>query len=155
VGFADLGAALAQALGVAAPRVRIGSNAAERSKGDARVRAVLEARPDLAPCEPHEALAGACDVLLFDGFAGNVALKAMEAAVELTLAAAAAEGAPADVLAAARRRVDWRARGGALLVGVPGTLVVGHGRSDAEAVHAAVKLARRIADGRRDRPDVP
>lgn len=155
LGFVELGVALARALGVVDPRVCVGSNAAERNKGDARVRALLDARPDLSPCEPHEALAGACDVLVFDGFVGNVALKAMEAAAELTLAAVAAEGGSEALVAASRRRIDWRARGGALLVGVPGTLVVGHGRSDAEAVRQAIGLARKVADGRRPPSVVP
>jgi glycerol-3-phosphate acyltransferase PlsX len=106
--------------------------------------------------EPHAALAGGCDVLVCDGFVGNVLLKGVEAAAETVVALLKQEvarrmsariGAALLVrsLGAARDRIAWSAQGGALLLGVRGVVVVGHGRADAAAVHAAVRLAHDAA----------
>jgi glycerol-3-phosphate acyltransferase PlsX len=164
VGFAALGAAYARALGVPTPRVGVLSNGHEAGKGTALTRATLaelDAAPDagrmiVGNMEPHAALAGGCDVLVCDGFVGNVLLKGVEAAAETVVALLKQEvarrmsariGAALLVrsLGAARDRIAWSAQGGALLLGVRGVVVVGHGRADAAAVHAAVRLAHDAA----------
>lgn len=154
--FFELGSVWARLMGGALPRVGLLSNGSEGHKGSKVVReahAMLEGRPGYAgQVEPHAALAGAVDVLVADGFAGNVFLKTAEGMVELLRATflRELEGDPAaraslpalsGVLAALRVRLDWRSRGGALLVGVTAPVVIGHGRADAVSVGAAIRLA--------------
>lgn len=160
--FATLGAAYASAMGVARPRVGLLSNGHESTKGNAAVRAALpliEALPleVVGNVEPTEALAGHCDVLVCDGFVGNVLLKGVEAAAETVMALWREEverrrsaRLVAALLAGAfsrfRRRVAWNAYGGGLLLGVEGVVVVGHGRASADAIDAAVRMAQRLAN---------
>ena len=88
--FALLGVALAQVLGVTKPRVGVLSNGAEETKGNALIQAALpliRALPIevVGHMEPSEALKGACDVLVCDGFMGNVLIKSAEGAVDTVL----------------------------------------------------------------------
>ena len=155
--FGLLGDALARTLGVAAPRVGLLANGSERGKGRKLVR---EAWDELAKLplnfvgnvEPHDALAGAVDVLVCDGFTGNIVIKTAEGIVGLAkqLASRHVEGSGRAAVGAWLLRpalrdfaadLDWRKRGGAVLVGVRAPVVVGHGRSDAPAVDAAIRLA--------------
>jgi glycerol-3-phosphate acyltransferase PlsX len=161
--FALLGDAYARTMGVAEPRVALLSNGHEPGKGN---RLVVEAHPLLAALpirfvgniEPDAAFAGGCDVLVTDGFTGNILLKTAEGVIGMLKAFVTAKvGASrraqvgamflGPVLRALRDELDWRARGGALLVGVPAPVVIGHGRSDAEAVRAAVRLAHYASEG--------
>lgn len=150
VTFARLGIALARSLGSARPSVGVLSNGSEPSKGDERVRAgrdaVSQALGRAIPfVEPPDALAGTVDVLVCDGFVGNVLLKGLEAAVEMALGVVAAH---VDLPDSAVDPLSWRARGGALLLGVRGVVVVGHGRADPTAVRNAIVLARDAAAAR-------
>lgn len=162
--FARMGDAYARVvLGIAEPRVGLLSNGEERSKGNHLVRAALpliEALPlrFVGPVEPTDALRGAVDVLVCDGFVGNVMLKTVEATVEVVTALLRQEIArhPTERLGAwwlrsplrrFRQRTGGSAYGGALMLGVNGVVVVAHGRSDADAVAAAVRVARRCLDG--------
>ena len=92
------------------------------------------------------------DVLVCDGFVGNVMLKSVEATVEIAgkLLKEEIRRRPSAKFGAwlltgafkrYRKRTSANAIGGAFLVGVNGTVVVGHGRSDPRAVHAAIKTA--------------
>lgn len=163
-GFARMGAAYARVvMGLEEPRVGLLSNGEERGKGNQQVKAalpLLEALPlrFVGPTEPTDALRGAVDVLVCDGFVGNVLLKTVEATLEASASLLRREldGHPLEQLGvwlmsgALRRfraRTSASAFGGALLLGVNGVVVVGHGRSDARAVRSAVALARRCADG--------
>jgi glycerol-3-phosphate acyltransferase PlsX len=162
--FAVLGDAWARVQGVASPRVGLLSNGAEAHKG---TRAVRDAAVTLARLpidfrglvEPHGALAGEVDVLVCDGFAGNVLLKTAEGVVAMLRAvffdALRATGQEAQALPllhgtfdVLRTRLDWRSRGGAVLVGARAPVIVGHGRADAAAVDAAVRLAHYAASHR-------
>lgn len=162
--FAQMGAAYASVgFGVAEPRVGLLSNGEERGKGNQQVRAalsLLEALPlrFVGPVEPTDALRGSVDVLVCDGFVGNILLKTIEATLDATAALVRAElpGHPLEQLGAwlfrpALRRFGQKASpsalGGALLLGVRGVVVIGHGRSDARAVAAAVGVARRCVEG--------
>lgn len=161
--FALLGDAYARTMGVARPRIGLLSNGAEATKGNNLVR---EARPLLAALpldfvgniEPDDAFAGGCDVLVSDGFTGNILLKTAEGVIGMLRHVAtervrashrARAGAwlMAHVLRGLQADLDWRKRGGALLLGVPAPVVVGHGRADASAVRAAVELAHYASDG--------
>ncbi len=160
--FAVLGDAYARAVsGIDHPRVGLLANGEEPGKGNAQVR---EAHPALEALdlhfvgnvEPLEALRGGCDVLVCDGFVGNVMLKTVEGTVEVVgrvlreefrahpltrLGAWLLQGA----LGRWRRKTAYDAVGGALLLGVQGVAVVGHGRADARAVASAVRFAHACA----------
>lgn len=160
--FALLGAAYAEILGTAEPRVGLLSNGEEDNKGNMQVRATLPLLRSLplhvvGNVEPPAAMEGACDVLVCDGFVGNVLLKAAEGAVGVVVQLLREEilGRPsgragAFILRGALRRfrdrVAWDAHGGALLLGARGVVVVGHGRANEDAVVAAVGLAAHAAE---------
>lgn len=159
--FAVLGAAYAELLGVADPRVGLLSIGEEDTKGNMQVRASLPLLRELplrvvGNVEPGAAMMGGCDVLVCDGFVGNVLLKAAEGAVgvvvqllreEISRSPGARLGAwlLAGALRRFRRRVAWDVQGGALLLGTDGVVVVGHGRANPRAVGAAIELAARSA----------
>jgi glycerol-3-phosphate acyltransferase PlsX len=161
VQFAYLGAAFSEAvLGVARPRVALLSVGEEPSKGSAEV---VEANARLAGAggldftgnvEGRDLLAGTADVIVTDGFTGNVVLKTMEGtarAVAEAVRAAARSGPLATAgglllrpsLGGLRRRLDPDTTGGAVLLGLRGVAVVGHGSSGPEGVANAVRLAAR------------
>ncbi|MDP2306354.1 MAG: phosphate acyltransferase PlsX [Pseudomonadota bacterium] len=161
--FAVLGDAYARAvLGLERPRVGLLANGEERGKGNTQVRAAwpeLEALPlnFVGNVEPLSALRGECDVLVCDGFVGNVMLKTVEGTVEVVgrvlrdeirrrpgaqLGAWLLQGA----IRRFRQRTAYDAVGGALLLGVEGVAVVGHGRADARAVASALRYARSCAE---------
>jgi glycerol-3-phosphate acyltransferase PlsX len=148
-------------LGSARPRVAILSNGEEESKGTDLTRAAAEALRR-APidfrgyCEGRDLLTGDFDVIVTDGFTGNVALKTMEGTAKVIgdflkqglkssplamVGGALASGA----LRKLKKRVDWREIGGAPLVGVRGVGFISHGRSDALAVENAVARAEQAA----------
>jgi glycerol-3-phosphate acyltransferase PlsX len=160
--FALLGAAWARTLGVAEPRVGLLANGEEATKGNAQTRAalpLLQALPlvVVGNVEPHAALAGACDVLVCDGFVGNVLIKGVEAAAETVVSLLREEikrkpsarfGAwlTSRAFQRFRQRVAWEAYGGGLLLGPKGVVVIGHGRATPEAVTAAIRMAWQAAE---------
>jgi len=166
VQFAYLGSAFSQAvLGVQRPRVALLSVGEESKKGTA---GVVEANRTLAESdgidfrgnvEGRDLLAGSADVIVTDGFTGNVALKTIEGTAK-TVSAAIGAAARSNPLAAAgglllrpalggvRRRMDPDTTGGAILLGLRGVAVVGHGSSGAAGIANAVRLAARSAEQR-------
>jgi glycerol-3-phosphate acyltransferase PlsX len=159
--FALVGAGYARAhLGIAEPVIGLLSNGCEPGKGDpvrkeaAHLLADLLADLPVRFCGNVEssavAIGGDVDVVVTDGFTGNVLLKGMEAAVAAVLATAADELDPAgrDVLAAVGTRLGPDEHGGAMLLGVDGVVVVGHGSASANAVAACIgAAARAVRDG--------
>jgi len=160
--FGLMGSVYAQRmLGIERPRVALLSNGEEEGKGSALVQAAL---PLLAAAplnftgnvEGKDIFRSAADVVVTDGFTGNVALKTAEGVAEFLFAAIAAQ-ARASVqgrvggallkpkLRPVRDKVDYRKTGGALLLGVDGEVVIAHGRSDAEAIVNAIRVARDAA----------
>lgn len=156
--FAVMGQVFARDVqGIDNPRVGLLSNGEEESKGNAQVQAAVEVLSDLplnfvGQVEPTAAFRGACDVLVCDGFVGNVMLKSVEATVEIVSKLLKEEilRRPTAKLGAwlisgafrrFRRRTEYSAIGGAQLLGVNGVVVVGHGRADAEAVASALHRA--------------
>jgi glycerol-3-phosphate acyltransferase PlsX len=151
-------------LGVARPRVAILSNGEEESKGTELTRAAA-AGLRRAPidfrgyCEGRDLLAGDLDVIVTDGFTGNVALKTMEGtarvvseyvkrALRSTTASKIGGLLARSALAGIKQRIDWREVGGAPLVGVNGVGFISHGRSDALAMENAIRRVRAAADAR-------
>ena len=158
--FATMGAVFAEEiLDVANPQVRLLSIGEEREKGN---QLTLEAHELLAAsdlnfvgnCEGRDLLEGAADVVVTDGFTGNVALKLLEGTIRSLLDALRAEisaTAPGKlggllIRPAARRlrhRLDPDTYGGAYLLGLRGLAVVAHGNSSRTAIASAVRLAAR------------
>jgi phosphate acyltransferase len=149
-------------LGVARPRVAVLSNGEEDSKGSDLTRATAAALRK-APidfrgyCEGRDLLTGEFDVIVTDGFTGNVALKTMEGTAKVVgeLLKGALRSTPFAMLGgllakralgAMKRKLDWREIGGAPLIGVAGVGFITHGRSDALAIQNAVRRVRAAAD---------
>ena len=91
------------------------------------------------------------DVVVCDGFTGNVVLKLMEGFAAFMLGSTfrelAKKGIQAgEALAPVRRSVDYSEYGGALLLGVSGVVIIGHGKSDERAVANAIGLGARALD---------
>jgi glycerol-3-phosphate acyltransferase PlsX len=163
VQFAYLGAAFSRAvLGVERPRVALLSIGEEEGKGSAEVIAAhrelsgATAIRFVGNVEGRDLLSGDADVVVTDGFTGNVALKTIEGtarAVAGAVKAAARSGPLAaagglllrPALGGLRAQMDPDATGGAILLGLRGTAVVGHGSSGPEGVANAVRLAARSA----------
>jgi phosphate acyltransferase len=170
VQFGQLGVAYAQiALGVSEPRVGLLTIGAEPGKGNKFTRRAHEL---LAADPPHGALplafagnveggdllAGEVDVIVTDGFTGNVALKTLEGSIRFAAheLRAAVTGTPAARVGAflQRRglremaaRLDAESYGGAVLLGLGGTVVIAHGASTARAITSACRLAADLARG--------
>ncbi len=160
VQFAVMGSAYASvALGLAAPRVGLLSVGEEESKGNELTREAHRLLKDapvnfIGNVEGRDVYSGEADVIVCDGFTGNVTLKVSEGLVETVEAllhdelAATFGGRVGYVLSRQafrrfRRRVDYSEFGGAPLVGLNGLCIVGHGRSSAKAVANAVTMAVR------------
>ncbi|MGV9775620.1 phosphate acyltransferase PlsX [Streptosporangium sp. NPDC003464] len=152
--FALLGASYARlVLGAADPSVGLLSIGAEPGKGNRLTRRVAELLPLLplrfqGNVEGHDVLAGAVDVIVTDGFTGNVVLKNVEGAVRavLTLVARSGTAAP-EALREVARRYGPETHGGAVLLGLSGTVVVAHGSSRAATVARACAVAHDLAGG--------
>jgi phosphate acyltransferase len=149
--FALAGTAYARALGIAEPRVGLLTIGAEPGKGDALRQ---EAAPLLAalpvryvgPVEGHDvALGGTADVVVTDGFTGNVLLKAVEGAVAWSAERLGAAYGDREPARAAARTVATGDFSGGMLLGVRGICVVGHGAATPGSVVAGIGLAARAA----------
>ena len=160
--FAVMGTVYArQALRIERPRVGLLSIGEEETKGNDLTRdahRLLKAAPVhfIGNVEGREIYSGAADVVVCDGFTGNIVLKTSEGLVEAVEALLGEElqgtvpGQVGYLLARRafrrfRRRVDYSEYGGAPLLGVAGLVIVGHGRSSARAVRNAIAMAARVA----------
>ena len=161
VQFAFLGAAFSEAvLGVKRPRVGLLSVGEESGKGTPEV---VEAHLTLSGAdginfagnvEGDDLVAAAADVVVTDGFTGNVSLKLMEGTAKV-VTGAIRDAARSNPLAAAggllmrpalagmRREFDPDSHGGAVLLGLRNPAVVGHGSSGSDGVANAILLAAR------------
>jgi glycerol-3-phosphate acyltransferase PlsX len=159
VQFALAGAAYGSVLlGLSEPRVALLSNGSEPGKGDpVRQRAhALLAGLDVAVGGPLRFIGnveggdltagGTADVIVTDGFTGNVVLKAVEGAVTAVRRRLAEAGELPAAFAALTK--DWgvEGQGGGVLLGVDGVVVVGHGSSSPAGVAAAIATAARAVD---------
>ena len=159
--FAFLGSAFCRAvLGIESPRVALLSVGEEQKKGRADVVEAHEALTAaegvrfIGNLEGRDLLSGEADVIVTDGFTGNVTLKTLEGtarAVADAVRAAARSGPLASAgglllrpaLGGLRRSMDPNAVGGAILLGLRGVAVVAHGSSTPEGIANAVRLADR------------
>jgi glycerol-3-phosphate acyltransferase PlsX len=159
VQFAQMGAVYArEMLGRDNPRVGLLSNGEEEGKGDELVKETTKRLKDslegfVGNVEPKDIYAARADVIVADGFVGNVAIKMAEATAEFLFRNLREEipktmrGKLGGMLIRPgvrqlRRRIDWREFGGAPLLGIDGVAVVAHGRSDARAIKNAIRVTR-------------
>jgi glycerol-3-phosphate acyltransferase PlsX len=160
VAFAAMGTVFARVgLGIAAPEVGVLSIGQEAGKGNELTREahrLLRATPlrFVGNVEARDLYSGAADVVVCDGFTGNVVIKVSEGVVGMVermlgeeFAAMGGEGArlAVDAVGRFRARVDYAEYGGAPLLGVGRPAVVAHGRSSARAVTNAIRRAARFA----------
>jgi fatty acid/phospholipid synthesis protein PlsX len=167
VQFAALGTAYAQIrLGLERPTVGLLNIGAEAGKGDKVTKRAHELLADgqrgvefAGNIEGHDLLRCRVDVVVTDGFTGNVALKTMEGTVRMALsevrdAMTGSRAAKLGTLLQRRRLQDLRDRldsetyGGGVLLGLNGTVVIAHGAAKAKAITAACALAHELAAGR-------
>jgi glycerol-3-phosphate acyltransferase PlsX len=165
--FAHLGAQFCiRVMGVAEPRVGILSIGEEGGKGNDRVVEATRLLSDpensrhfkfLGNVEGGDITNGSADVIVTDGFTGNVALKSIEGAATATMLAAvqAIKSNPISKvggllakrsLMKIRTEVDPNTTGGALLLGLRGVSVVAHGSTTADGIVAAIRIANSSAE---------
>ena len=159
--FGIMGAVAAEALlGIETPRVGLLSNGEEKGKGRALERAaydLLQAGPTdfVGNVEGRDIATDRADVIVTDGFTGNVFLKTTEGAARLVAEyfIEALSDLPEVVreqtlpaIGKVRDRLDYETYGGAQLLGVRSVVVIAHGSSSRVAICNALTIAREGAD---------
>jgi len=160
--FAVMGSMYARVgFAIDAPRVGLLSIGEEETKGNELTREahrLLKASPltFIGNVEARDVYSGDADVIVCDGFTGNIALKVSEGLVEVvedllrdelssTITTRVGSLLTSRAMRHFRKRVDYSEYGGAPLLGPAGIAIVGHGRSSAKAVRNAVAMAYRFA----------
>jgi glycerol-3-phosphate acyltransferase PlsX len=163
VQFALMGSVYSErVLGVRNPRVAIVSNGEEEGKGNQLVQEtvpLLKANGFnfVGNAEGKDIPWGHADVVVTDGFTGNVIIKLAEGVSKLLLDILKTEITSSNVSKVGamlakpafdevRKRLDYREYGGAPLLGVDGVVIVGHGRSDARAIRNGIRLAAQAVE---------
>tara|TARA_B100001105_G_C22385488_1_gene441706 strand:- start:1478 stop:2242 length:765 start_codon:yes stop_codon:yes gene_type:complete len=161
--FAQMGSAFAQVrYEVKEPRVGLVSIGEEREKGNQLVKATHQLLADdsslnfIGNVEGNDVLSGDVDVVVADGFTGNVILKTIEGTIKflvdqivtaLTAEEAVAVGAQAlDHLAPIAAELNPDAVGGAMLLGVNGVAIISHGSAGPTAVTNACQVAKDMVE---------
>ena len=162
--FAIMGSAYAEKVrGVKSPKVGLVSNGEEEGKGNELVRAASPLLKNsglnyYGNVEGKEVIGGKVDVAVTDGFTGNVMLKTAEAVGKLILNQVKDTIQNGSVLTklggllvrpalrGIRRLLDPSEQGAAVLLGVNGLVLIGHGRSDSAAIRSAIQLAKGAAE---------
>jgi glycerol-3-phosphate acyltransferase PlsX len=158
VQFAVMGALYASAvLGVREPTVGLMSIGEEENKGGRRVREQYRVLAGtgirfIGNVEGRDVFSGNVDVIVCDGFTGNVVLKAAEGFGEMVIGYLKDEASRSPVYGAGllmakgaflslREKVDYSEYGGAPLLGVDGPCLIAHGRSTSRAIRNAIRYA--------------
>lgn len=158
--FAIMGSVYSKyVLGIKSPRVALLSNGSEESKGTELTRETSSYLKKtnlnyIGYGEGRDAYNGNCDVMVCDGFVGNVVLKVSEGLAEACFGMVKKEimksriakiGAlfMSGALKRFKKRVDYSEKGGALLLGINGISVISHGGSSEKAIKNAILLAQR------------
>lgn len=165
--FAVMGHFYAQMIfGLEAPRVGLLSIGEEEGKGNQITKETFRVLKEtglnfMGNAEGRDIFNGNADVIVCDGFIGNVVLKASESLAEMMsklireeitrgttrkIGALLARGAFDDV----KKRTDYSEYGGAPLLGVKGGCIISHGRSNAKAIKNAIRVGRDFATNRVD-----
>src|ERR1039458_5036296 len=146
------------------PRVGMLSIGEEEHKGNDLTRAALPLLKNLhinfiGNVEGGDVYGGAVDVIVCDGFIGNVALKVSEGLVDMfkkllresleaTISGKIGYALSKNALNSFRKRLDYSEYGGAPLVGVRGGCIICHGRSNANAIKNAIRVAAEFSGGK-------
>ena len=164
--FAVMGSVYSRRImGVHNPSVRILSNGEEVGKGSQLVleaTALLEMTPGIrfqGNIEAHDVTSGLADVVVTDGFTGNVFVKGAEGIVKLLQGVLLDEITAGPIssiggllvrsaLRRMARRLDDSEYGGAVLLGLSNLMIVGHGRSNANAIRHTIRNAKQSIDSR-------
>jgi glycerol-3-phosphate acyltransferase PlsX len=165
VQFAQMGSVFARhRLGLVRPRVGLMSIGEEHSKGNSLVKethALLAATEDvnfIGNVEGRDVLTDDVDVIVADGFTGNVVLKTLEGALSSIVGAVVRAFTTKDetrehfevlrpTLEELYESLEPETFGGAVLLGVNGVCIISHGSSSAKAVLNAIRMAREIVEG--------
>lgn len=162
--FAIMGAIFAESiLGIANPRVALLSNGEEPTKGNELVLATAELLRAsklnfVGNVEANTFFSQHADVVVCDGFVGNIFLKAVEGVGSMILSTIAESlratsttdpgGGANAILSTLKKRLDYAEYGGMPLLGVNGTFMIGHGSSKARAVKNGIRSARDMVQAR-------
>jgi glycerol-3-phosphate acyltransferase PlsX len=151
-----------QVMGIPNPRVGIVSNGEEEGKGNILVKEAFKLLKKshlnfIGNVEGKDIPAGLADVVVTDGFSGNIVIKLSEGVASLlmeimeeeikkrpvaVLGTLLAKGALREV----KSRLDYSDYGGAPLLGVDGVVIVGHGRSNAKAIKNMVRVGKEAVE---------
>lgn len=167
VQFAEMGAIYSKhVLGIDSPRIGLLSNGGEESKGTRLVQETYQLLKKsrylnfVGNIEGHDILKLKADVVVTDGFTGNVVLKTIEGLSDSFLISARQIGHFASNayhfrgrdllrdlgLGSWVNRIDYREYGGACLLGVNGNVIIAHGRSQAKTIRNAISIAKHMAE---------
>ncbi len=162
--FAVMGTIYSQyVLGIAKPKVGLLNIGEEASKGNdlaVRTHQMLQENSQISfigNAEGRDVLSGRFDVIVCDGFVGNVLLKFAEAVGEVTIQILREElpqGLHGQLgtkllkpnLKRIKQRIDHAEHGGGLLLGVAGICIISHGSSQAPSIFNAIRLAKEAID---------
>ena len=149
VDFARMGIAYMKAAGTESPKVGLLSNGAEDKKGSEVVKkanALLRGSvPEfIGNIEGHDVLTGKADVIVCDGFSGNILLKTVEGAAKAVIAELRASGISGEALDRIYKKYDYNTQGGAVLLGTGLPVVKGHGAADSETVKNIILTGYRL-----------
>jgi len=167
VQFAQMGAIYSQhVLGISSPRVGLLSVGEEETKGNQLVQEsyqLLKKANNLnfiGNIEGHDILKVTADVVVTDGFTGNIVLKTIEGLSDTFLGSVRQIGQVVSNVYHFRGRdllrdlglgswvdrIDYREYGGACLLGVNGNIIIAHGRSQAKTIKSAIGIAKHMAE---------
>jgi len=167
VQFAQMGAIYSQhVLGISSPRIGLLSVGEEETKGNQLVQEsyqLLKKANNLnfiGNIEGHDILKVTADVVVTDGFTGNIVLKTIEGLSDTFLGSVRQIGQVVsnvyhfrgrdllrDIgLSSWVNRIDYREHGGACLLGVNGNIIIAHGRSQAKTIKSAIGIAKHMAE---------
>ena len=166
VEFARLGSSyIGQVLDIEAPRVGLLSIGEEEAKGTRLVKETHQLLKEsglnfIGNVEGQDIARRKADVIITDGFTGNIVLKTMEGLSEMFVHSLNSIGRIFSTLYLRQgrallddiglnshiKRVDYREYGGACLLGVKGNIIIAHGRSQARAIKNAIGLAKLTAE---------
>jgi len=149
-------------LGIPNPKVGIVSNGEEEGKGSILVKEASKLLKNshlnfVGNVEGKDIPAGLADVVVTDGFSGNVVIKLSEGVATLLMGVMEEEikKRPTAVLGAllarsalreVKSRLDYSEYGGAPLLGVDGVIIIGHGRSNAKAIKNMVRVGKEAVE---------
>jgi glycerol-3-phosphate acyltransferase PlsX len=147
--------------GIEKPRIALLANGTEPSKGTRliqQVHALLASSslPFVGNCEPYDILNDCADVIVCEGFSGNVMLKSLEATIHVVTQWLKDEGNKtllgqcvgffgSPIFRRLKKNIKKAQRGGALLLGLQKPMIIAHGSSDGEAIEDAITFAHNVA----------